>query len=487
MRGRWPKQDLLLYPRRRRRKRPWPALVLGALAVGVLLYMMLGKEDEPDPVALARSATMAEAYMRVDSALALAQEGLNNGQAEAMVEARAEKSALTASFEEGRAATLAGEIKPNESVFLSLQRRNLSAGAIHKVVSATEKEFDFRRSRPGDQWRVQTDDAGEIVEFRYQTSPEDIWVTRRQDDGSYVSAQEEVPIEVRHEAVAGTINSSFWLALEATGESGALAHRFMEVFQYTIDFNTETRQGDHFALIVEKVYLNGEYLRYGRLIAAKYMGERGNYWAFYDEERGEEPGYFDEEGESLQRQFLRSPLPFTRVTSRYGRRVHPVLGGTRMHRGVDYGAPIGTPVQAVADGRVSFAGRRGGYGNLLIVKHSGGFETRFAHLDGFGRGIRSGVKVTRGQIVARSGNTGRSTGPHLHYEMLQNGQHIDPLSVDTAKGEALKGAALASFQQETVGPWRQRLMDTLKQAVPQALARTAVSPDETPDTIESAN
>ncbi|TXD35929.1 M23 family metallopeptidase [Lujinxingia vulgaris] len=488
MRGRWPKQDMLLHPRRRRRRgRPWLTALLVLLAVGALVYMVVGGEEEPDEQALAHGLAFAEAYMRVNSAVALSQATLTSGEAEAILAEKAEEAALSASFTEGQAAVIAGEIKPNQSVFVSLQARNVSAGAIHEVVTATEKEFDFRRSRPGDQWRVETDESGKIVEFRYQTSPEDIWVTTLQDDGTYVAVKQEVPIETRHEAVAGSIASSFWLALEATGESGALAHRFMEIFQYTIDFNTETRAGDHFAMIFEKVYLEGEFLRYGRVIGAKYMGERGTYWAFYDEERGEEPGYYDEEGESLQRQFLRSPLPFTRVTSRYGRRVHPVLGGTRMHRGVDYGAPIGTPVQAVADGTVVFAGRAGGYGNLIKIRHSGGFETRFAHLNNFARGIRAGVRVTRGQLVAKSGNTGRSTGPHLHYEMLQNGRHIDPLSVDTARGEPLKGESLASFKSEIVVPWRAKLTEALREAAPRALAQreAASGPDEQLDTIQS--
>ncbi len=439
----------LRQPRRGGSPKKTALIVLGvtALALVAAFAVSRGREepDEVDPGDLA----FVEAWSRVDASLALAQEFVESGEAEAELVAEVEQEALTAVWEEGAPAVLAGELEPDQSLFLALQGRGVPSSSIHFSVNAMGEEFNFRRSRPGDQWRAEIDEEGRILELRYETSPENIWVTTRVSQGEYETEKLDIEIEVREAAIAGTIESSFWLALEATGESGVLAHRFMTVFQYVIDFNVETRSGDHFAMVFERIYLDGEFLRYGRVLAAQYTGEQANQRAFYWES-DDESGYFAADGDSLQRQFLRSPLEVTRVTSRFGRRVHPISGNTRMHNGVDYGAPVGTRVQAVADGTVAFAGWRGGYGKLLILRHSGGYETRYAHLSRFGQGVRAGARVRQGQIVALSGNTGNTTGPHLHYEMLHNGRHIDPLRVDSTSGDPLRGAELERFKEGVV-------------------------------------
>lgn len=485
MSGRWAQKDMMNQNRRKKRqKRHWGLVALGVfgvILVGFLVFRGGSDESEVDETVAPETLAFVEAWTRVDTGIDLAREVLDSGEAEVRLEAQREAEALQANWEEGETVVAAGELAADESVFLALQRREIPSSSIHFSVNAMGEEFNFRRSRPGDQWRVEVDEKGRITEFRYQTSPEDIWVTTRVDQGEYSTEKLDINVEVRHETIAGTIESSFWLALEATGESGALAHRFMRVFQYAIDFNVETRGGDHFAMVFERVYLDDEFLRYGRILAAQYIGEAGNYQAFYFES-DEESGYFDAEGESLQRQFLRSPLEVTRVTSRFGRRVHPITGDSRMHRGVDYGAPTGTRVQAVADGTVAFAGWRGGYGKLLILRHSGGYETRYAHLSRFGNGIRAGARVSRGQIVARSGNTGASTAPHLHYEMLRNGAHINPLTVDATRGEPLRGDELATFRQQRIEPMNEQLHEAF-QGIPEAVDRLIAL--DTEDTIES--
>lgn len=478
MQRHWPNRDMLNKQRRQERAQPpWGFVALGLVALILMgFFVFSGGDEEEAEVVLEPNLAFLEAWTRVDASLELAREVLDSGRAEAHLEARLEQEAQRAVWEEGQAVVIAGELEANESAFLALQRRNVPTSSIHFSVTAMGEEFNFRRSRPGDQWRAEIDELGRILELRYQTSPEDIWVTTRVEQGVYSTEKLDIEVEVREAAVAGSIDSSFWLALEATGESGVLAHRFMEVFQFTIDFNTETRGGDHFAAVFEKIYLDGEFLRYGRMLAAQYVGQFGVHTAFYHES-DEESGYFEADGESLQRQFLRSPLEVTRVTSRFGRRVHPISGNTRMHRGVDYGAPTGTRVQAVANGTVTFAGWRGSYGKLLIIRHSGGYETRYAHLSRFESGIRAGRSVSQGQIVARSGNTGASTAPHLHYEMLRHGRHIDPLQVDTTSGDPLRGQELESFLSETVEPLSQRLHDVFAAETPDILARLTVSDD----------
>lgn len=446
MAGRWAENQYNARGGRRTASRRGVAIGGAVVLFAVILLLVMGGEkdeeiEEVDPVAMA----MVEAWTRVDAGLALALEDLESGEVEAQLEIEKERAARSVSWEEGRAVRMSGELQPNESLFLSLQRRGVPSSSIHFSVTNMGEAFDFRRSRPGDEWTAEIDALGRILELRYQTSPEDIWVTTRVEQGVYETEKLDIAIDVVAESIAGPVTSSLWLAIEATGESGVLAHRFMEVFQYSIDFNTETRDGDYFAMVFEKIYLDGEFLRYGKIRAALYEGVNARQRAYHYDGQNES-GYFDRDGESQRRQFLRSPLEVTRVTSRYGRRVHPITGDSRMHRGVDYGAPIGTRVQAVANGTVQFAGRRGGYGNLLILRHSGGYETRYAHLNRFGRGIRAGVRVSQGQIVAMTGNTGNSTGPHLHYEMLRNGSHIDPFSVRATSGEPLRGADLVAFK-----------------------------------------
>ena len=456
MTAQWPKAKLASRHQQELKRRRWwggGALVVVVVAIVIVNFIAGGDREEEQQVGEI-SMAMIEARSSLDAALVMAGEALESGEAQALLEARREQEALRAEWREGESVVIAGQLQPDQSVYLALMGRNVPEAAILRVLTAIEEDFDFRRSRPGDKWRAVVNEDGSVEEFRYETSPEDVWITRRDEEGKYIVEELEIDVDVRTRKVAGRVDGSFWLSLSNLGESDLLAFRFMRVFEFTIDFNTETRDGDHFAMVFEELYFDDEFLRLGRVLAAVYIGDRGTRRAFYYES-DDESGYFDEEGESMQRQFLRSPLPFTRVTSGFGRRQHPISGDQRMHRGVDYGAPVGTEVQAVASGRVTFAGWRGGYGNLLIIEHSGGYQTRYAHLSRFH--VSAGSPVSQGDIVARSGNTGASTAPHLHYEMLRHGQHIDPLRVDATSGEPLSGADLQTFEEQHVQPLNDEL------------------------------
>lgn len=466
-----PRGDLLRNQRKYRYRRPntsrkWFFLLLLCAAVFGLGWFFFGDDNLEFQSRL--DGVSQEAMLLVSEALYQAENHLdeNPGQASApkaaaQPAAAPTAAALAATWQEGQPVFLAGKLEKNESVSLSLQQRGISNQAIHHVVTATGELFDFRRSRPGDSWTAEVDADGTITRFRYQASAEDVFVTTRDADGKYTCVKEEVAVDSRTEAIGGSIDSSFWQALEATGEQGQMAFRFMEIFQYTIDFNTETRVGDQFALVFEKVYLDGKFLRYGRLLAAKYVGPTGTHYAFYHEGK-DDRGYFDATGDNLQRQFLRSPLPFTRITSRFGRRTHPVLGGTRQHQGVDYGAPTGTPVQSVADGVITHAGWKGANGNLVAIRHSGGFETYYAHLSSITKGLKNGTRVSRGDLIGKVGSTGRSTGPHLHFGMKKNGTYVDPLTVDATRGDPLRGAELERFTKNVVNPLQLQLEAVLK-------------------------
>ncbi len=377
----------------------------------------------------------------------------------------------TAVFVAGESTRMRGTLQKNESVFLALQNRNVDPAKIHEAVTATSKEFDFRKSRPGDDWFAEVDAEGNITKFTYQTSPEDIWETTRDDDGNYLCEKSEVATQTRIDHAVGTIDASLWQTLENAGAGPQLAAAFIDLFAYTIDFNSETQPGDQFAIVFERVFLDGEFLRYGKILAARYVGQESTQDAYFHVSSDGEEGYYDLAGESMKGQFLKSPLATVRITSRYGRRFHPVLGRMKMHAGVDYGAPTGTPVQSVADGTVTYAGWKGANGKLVSVRHANGYVTHYAHLSKIH--VKRGQKVSKKTVIGKVGNTGRSTGPHLHFGMTKNGRHINPLEVDFARGEPLKGKELDLFETQVVKPLKEKLD-----------ARLNLPPVEPADTVE---
>jgi murein DD-endopeptidase MepM/ murein hydrolase activator NlpD len=454
--------DLLRNTRRRRfsrRRSRWKAWLIGLLAVGAVAagWFLWPESDGPDKAQLAQEAAMHEATLGVRESVKAARMPLEIEQVDQDFDESAEDPALTANWSEGEQVTVRGKIQKNQSVFLALQERNLEPAAIHKVVSATGEEFNFRRSRPGDEWTAEVDSDGTISKFTYQTSPEDIWETTLVGEGEYEAEKVEVPVERKQTVIAGVVSSSLWKAIEDLGEDGSLIYRFADMFAYSVDFNAETQPGDKFAMVFEKVYLDGEFLRYGKILAGKYKGMSGDHYGFYYEADNGDTGFYDENGENLQRQFLKSPLASVRVTSTYGKRFHPVLGRMKMHHGVDYGAPIGTPIQSVADGTVRFAGWKGANGRLIIIDHANGYRTLYAHLSKIEKGIRPGKRVTKKTVIGRVGNSGRSTGPHLHFGMKRHGKYVNPRKVDFARAEPLKGEERDKYIEEVVEPLKEQL------------------------------
>jgi murein DD-endopeptidase MepM/ murein hydrolase activator NlpD len=345
----------------------------------------------------------------------------------------------------GRTSSLDGALKKNQSISVALGKRGVPQSSIHAVVMAMNSDFDFRRSRPGDDWEVDIDGDGRIQRFRYQASPVDVWETSWTGE-AYQTKRIEVPVETRVEVVSGSINSSLWQAFAAPGAGGQLAVSYADIFAYTVDFGTETQPGDRFAVAFESTWLDGKRLDRGRIVGARYSGAAGDHYAFYWEGKDGEGAYYTEKGESVERQFLRSPIDSVRVTSRYGKRFHPVLKRMKLHAGVDYGAPTGTPVRAVANGRVVHAGWKGANGKLVSIRHANGYLTHYAHLSRIN--VRNGQRVKKKDIIGKVGNTGRSTGPHLHFGMKQHGRYVNPLEIDFERGTPLRGGEKSRFLAE---------------------------------------
>ena len=333
---------------------------------------------------------------------------------------------------EGR--TIKGVFPRRSTLAGLLDTHELDGPAARDVIAAAGAVFDPRRFRAGNEYKVVVANDGSLRRLEYHVDEDQfLQVRRAAADETYHAAL--VPYDKqRVEAVArGFINhehTSLVSALNGGGENVMLAIKMAAVLAGEIDFNTELRRGDRFDVLFEKQYREDEFSGYGDVVAVQFINEGRPVRAYRFTVPGDsEPLYYDHEGRSLKRQFLRSPFNFEpRVTSRFSqRRLHPVLGVHRPHLGVDYGAPTGTPVIAVSTGTVVSAGRSGGSGNMVRLRHNNGYETYYLHLSAFAPGIRKGARVTQGQMIGRVGATGLATGPHLDYRMRKNDTFVNPL------------------------------------------------------------
>lgn len=356
----------------------------------------------------------------------------------------------------GKGGKFDGKIGNGQSLYLALAARRFSAKQITPAINALAKKVDFRRTRPGDRWSVTYDETGQITKLEYQPGAETVHFAVFKPGKGYEVRQRKVPVETRVYTVGGTVRSSVYKALRDLGEDHGVIREFIDVFQYDFDFAAESKPGDTFRLAYEKVYVDGKFLRNGRLLAAEYVGKKKSLRGYYAEENG---GYFEKSGQSLRRMFLKNPVPFSRITSKFGKRFHPVLKKWAQHNGVDYAAPTGTEIHAIAGGTVTFAGRKGANGNLIALRHPNGMTSYYAHQSRFAKGLKVGDKVRQGQLIGYVGSTGRSTGPHLHLAIRTNKGFIDPLSVKSTRGAQLQKGALVRFRSK-VRKWDKALNST---------------------------
>ena len=287
--------------------------------------------------------------------------------------------------------------------------------------------------------------SGRLMVFRYLLSDQTLVTVSRVGD-SFRITEQTVALESHHVLRSGEIVSSLFGATDAADVPDRIASEMAEVFSGDIDFHKDLRRGDHFSLVYEAFYYEGQMVKTGRLLAAEFTNQGKRYQAVYFKDPKGREGYFTPEGQSLKRAFLKSPMPFTRISSYFTpARFHPVLKIWRAHKGIDYAAPTGAPVRTVADGVVTFAGRRGGYGNLILLRHRAPYSTAYGHLSRFAKGIKRGAKVTQGQIIGYVGSTGLATGPHLHYEFRVNDMQKNPLALKLPSSYPLDSRFRAQF------------------------------------------
>jgi murein DD-endopeptidase MepM/ murein hydrolase activator NlpD len=258
------------------------------------------------------------------------------------------------------------------------------------------------------------------------------------------------PVETRIRTASATIDSSLFQAAEAAQISDIVALKLANVFAWDIDFVLDIREGDRFTAVYEQIYQDGKYVRDGEVLAAEFVNSGKVYRAVRFVADTGAVGYYTPEGLPMRKAFLRAPVEFTRVSSVFNpHRLHPILNRIRGHMGTDYAAPTGTPVHAAGDGRVSFAGERGGYGNAVVLAHTNSVSTLYGHMSRFARHIRVGTHVQQGDVIGYVGMTGLATGPHLHYEYLVDGVHKNPQTVQLPGAEPLRAQALQKFRDQS--------------------------------------
>ena len=304
-----------------------------------------------------------------------------------------------------------------------LQGMGVARATVLAVVDAARPVYDLARLRAGNQMVVARTVAGDLLSLRYQIDPDRmLWVFSR--EGDFRAEIKEIPSTVETVRIAGEIRDSLFNAVEDAGERAELAIRLSELFGWDLDFYTDPRKGDTFRVVIEKrTYSNGQPASYGKLFAAEYNNAGTPYQAVLFRDPNGRSAYYAPDGKSLQKAFLRSPLKFSApISSHFSRsRFHPILKTRRPHLGIDYAAPAGAPVQSIGDGRVVFAGRKGGGGNMVHIKHTNGYETMYMHLSRIL--VRNGAHVGQGERIGLVGMTGLATGPHLDFRILQHGAY----------------------------------------------------------------
>jgi len=323
--------------------------------------------------------------------------------------------------------------------------------AMHEFLDASPDRTALTRLKPGDELAFLPDAGGRLAALRFDLDETTRVVLERDAAGAIGTTKQARPLERRVRVASGRIEQSLFGAGEAAGLTDATILQLADTFAYDIDFAQDLRVGDSFAVVYEELYRDGDRVRGGGILAARFVNHGRVYDAVRFAREDGSSGYFDPTGRPLKKAFLRTPVEFTRISSRFASaRRHPILGVMRAHRGVDYAAPAGTPIRAAGNGRVAFRGWKSGYGNVVILEHANKYSTLYGHLSRFAKaGV--GARVDQGEVIGYVGRTGLATAPHLHYEFRLSGVHRDPLSIELPKADPLVAHELARFR-ATVAP-----------------------------------
>lgn len=306
--------------------------------------------------------------------------------------------------------------------------------------------YDLAAIKAGNEFHFFTDKEGILQKIEYDIDDVNFLRAQKTDNGTFTGKIKAIQYKINERTAQGIITSSLFETASEQGIPAGVILNLAFIFSWDIDFASSIQAGDSFSLVYEERFRGAEPAGPGNILAARFINSGNTYYSFRYVDVSGHASYYDETGKELQRQFLRSPLDYKRITSGFSlNRFHPILQTFTTHQAIDYAASAGTPVSATAHGRVVYAGWKAGYGNYLRLAHANGYNTAYAHLSAFAKGMKVGAKVSQNDIIAFVGSTGLSTGPHLHYEMIKDGVKINPLSLNLPKGDMMNGEYLPDF------------------------------------------
>lgn len=337
-------------------------------------------------------------------------------------------------------------VKKGENLEMILNNILSHQSTIEIINVLTSADFPFRKCFPGDSIKILKENS-DFLKLTYSQNLTFKYYIFKNDDHLFV-AMKYPYIDTVTCFLKGEVNSTLYESLLKTGETPILVFRYADIFAWEIDFVTETQNGDSFSIFFEKTFCDSNFVDYLNIIATTYKGNIGEYHGIYYCDQDGNEDYYNLKGESLRKSLLKSPLRFSYISSYFSnRRFHPILKLWRPHHGLDYAAPTGTPVSSIGHGTVTYKGWRGGYGNLVEIRHKNNFKTRYGHLSRFAKGLYKGKKIKMGELIGYVGSTGLSTGPHLHFEMYRKGVSINPLKVKIPRAPSVKKKYLSDFEQ----------------------------------------
>ena len=342
------------------------------------------------------------------------------------------------------------QIKAGDTLASIFDKAGLNASATYEVVSLNEQTKQLSRIKPGQSISLLLDDQNKLTGLKYMPDVTHTLVIKRQQDQSLHSEIQHHPLEPIPVYKSGTIDSSLFEAAAKSDISENIIMELAAIFGWDIDFALDIRKGDKFSIVYNELYKDGEKIRNGNILAAEFINQGKQYQAVYYTDPKGKSGYYSPDGKSMRKAFLRTPVKFSHISSRFTRsRFHPVLSRWRSHKGVDYAAARGTPIRASGDGKISFLGTKGGYGKTIMIKHGSRYTTVYAHMSRYARGMSRGKSVKQGQVIGYVGSTGLATGPHLHYEFRVNGVHRNPLTVQLPAAEPIDKSYKPHFNKQT--------------------------------------
>ena len=335
-----------------------------------------------------------------------------------------------------------------DTISALLERLEVDDQQAEKLLRSSAAMRPFRLLRPGTTVQARTAEDGSLLSMWFIGGRDQLISIDRSGEG-FTTSEQPADLTRQIQMKSGDIKSSLFAATDDAGLSDSVAAQIADIFAGDIDFHRDLRRGDKFAVVFEIFNHLGRPVKSGRVLAAEFINQKKSYRAVWFQDAEGHGGYYTPEGKSIRKAFLRSPLEFSRVTSGFSMRYHPILKEWRAHRGIDYGAPTGTRVKATSNGKVEFLGRRGGYGKLIVLRHAAGVTTVYGHLSRFASGLRRGERVSQGNVIGYVGQTGLATGPHLHYEYRVNNQFRNPLKVAFPAARPVTPEHMAAFRAVT--------------------------------------